>query len=112
MQRVTNKTTIKPFALCLILLCAASVPLTANAQTQTAAHTAWMAKHPGANLTVATLEKCKYTAARVPFQLEQPEREGVKVVFTDVTAEVFPRTDGAPFSGPATRQMQHADRPK
>ena len=31
---MTNKTSIKPFALCLILGFAASVPLTANAQTQ------------------------------------------------------------------------------
>ena len=72
----------------------------ADAQTQTAAHTGWMAKNPKANLTSAGLERCKYTEARVPFQLEQPEREGVKVVFTDATAEVFPEASGAKFAGP------------
>ena len=35
MQRLTNQTTIKGFALFLILGFAASLPLTANAQTQT-----------------------------------------------------------------------------
>ena len=71
----------------------------ADAQTQTAAHTDWMAKNPKANLTPAGLERCKYTEARVPFQLEQPEREGVKVVFTDATAVVFPE-GGGKFAGP------------
>jgi tetratricopeptide (TPR) repeat protein len=61
----------------------------ADAQAQTTAHSAWLAKTPNANLTPAGLERCKYTEARVPFQLEQPAREGIKVVFTDVTAEAF-----------------------
>ena len=72
----------------------------ADAQTQTTAHTAWLAKTPNASLTPAGLERCKYTEARVPFQLEQPLRDGVKVVFTDVSAEVFPKLDGAALGGP------------
>ena len=36
----------------------------------------------------------------MPFQLEQPDRDGVKVVFTDVTAQVFPDANGAAFTGP------------
>jgi tetratricopeptide (TPR) repeat protein len=70
-----------------------------DAQAQTAAHTAWLAKTPKANLTPAGLERCKYTEARVPFQLEQPLRDGVKVVFTDVTTEAF-ASAGAKLSGP------------
>jgi tetratricopeptide (TPR) repeat protein len=66
----------------------------ADAQAQTTAHTAWLAKTPNANLTPAGLERCKYTEARVPFQLEQPAREGIKVVFTDVTAEAFAGVGG------------------
>ena len=70
-----------------------------DAQMQTTAHAAWIAKTPNANLTPAGLERCKYTEARVPFQLEQPLREGVKVVFTDVSAETFAAV-GSKLSGP------------
>ncbi len=70
-----------------------------DAQAQTTAHAAWIAKTPNANLTPAGLERCKYTEARVPFQLEQPLREGVKVVFTDVSAEAFVSA-GSKLSGP------------
>ncbi len=69
----------------------------ADAATQLQAHQQWLAKNPSANLTPAGLARCKYTEARVPFQLEQPERAGIKVVFTDVTSEVF---GNAKFSGP------------
>src|SRR6185503_20782670 len=31
----------------------------------------------------ATFERSKYTVARVPFKLEQPEKEGIKIKFTD-----------------------------
>jgi tetratricopeptide (TPR) repeat protein len=70
-----------------------------DAQAQTTAHTAWLAKTPNANLTPAGLERCKYTEARVPFQLEQPARDGIKVVFTDVSAEAF-ASAGTKLSGP------------
>lgn len=73
----------------------------AEALARTSAHAAWLVKNPGVNLTPAGLERCKYTEARVPFQLEQPGREGVKVVFADVTAQVFPEANGAPFTSPA-----------
>ena len=72
----------------------------ADAQAQTTAHSAWLAKTPNASLTPAGLERCKYTEARVPFQLEQPLRDGVKVVFTDVSTEAFPKLDGGALSGP------------
>lgn len=60
-----------------------------EAQARTQAHSAWLAKTPNANLTPAGLERSKYTQATVPFQLEQPESEGVKVTFTDVSAEAL-----------------------
>src|SRR5690348_11797578 len=49
--------------------------------------------------SIATFEKSKYTQARVPFKLAQPERAGVKVSFVDATKEVL--GESAPdFSGP------------
>ncbi len=68
-----------------------------DAAAQLQAHQQWLAKNPNANLTPAGLARSRYTEARVPFQLEQPEREGIKVTFTDVTSEVF---GSAKFSGP------------
>jgi thioredoxin-like negative regulator of GroEL len=47
----------------------------------------------------ATFERSKYTAARVPFKLEQPDRLGVSVRFVDATKETL--GDAAQgFSGP------------
>ena len=69
----------------------------AEATAQLQQHQQWLAKNPNTNLTPAALERCKYTEARIPFQLEQPDRDGIKVVFTDVTAGVF---GGAKFGGP------------
>src|SRR5205814_1792846 len=52
---------------------------------------------PGA--TAATFEKSKYTQARVPFKLEQPAKDGIKMRFVDATKEVL--GDAAQnFSGP------------
>jgi Tfp pilus assembly protein PilF len=49
--------------------------------------------------SIATFEKSKYTQARVPFKLEQPDKEGVRVKFIDATKQVL--GDGAQnFSGP------------
>jgi tetratricopeptide (TPR) repeat protein len=69
----------------------------ADAAAQLLAHQQWLAKNTNANLTPMALARSKYTEARVPFQLEQPDREGVKVVFTDITSETF---GGAKWSGP------------
>ena len=68
-----------------------------DAVAQLQAHQQWLAKNTNANLSPAALARSKYTEARVPFQLEQPDREGIKVVFTDVTREVF---GDAMFTGP------------
>ncbi len=34
-------------------------------------------------------EQCRYTQIHIPFQLEQPAPQGVKVVFTDISAAAF-----------------------
>jgi Tfp pilus assembly protein PilF len=53
----------------------------------------------GPSTTIASFEKSKYTQGRVPFRLEQPDKEGVRVQFVDVTKETL--GDGARnFSGP------------
>ncbi|MEO8350221.1 MAG: FG-GAP-like repeat-containing protein [Chthoniobacteraceae bacterium] len=46
-----------------------------------------------------TFERCKFTQARVPFKLEQPEKEGIKIRFVDATKEVL-GDDASDFSGP------------
>ena len=49
--------------------------------------------------STATFERSKFTQARVPFKLEQPDKEGVKIKFVDATKETL--GDGAQnFSGP------------
>jgi hypothetical protein len=46
-----------------------------------------------------TFERSKFTQARVPFKLDQPEKDGINVRFVDATRDVF--GDGAQsFSGP------------
>jgi len=50
-------------------------------------------------ISAATFERSKFTQARVPFKLDQPERQGIKVTFADATREMI--GDGAQnFSGP------------
>jgi hypothetical protein len=44
---------------------------------------------PEAGLGMAAFERCKYTQARVPFKLFQPEQRGVDVKFVDATKEVL-----------------------
>jgi len=71
-----------------------------EALAQLQAHQQWLSKTPNANLSPVALERCQYTEARVPFQLEQPDRDGIKVVFTDVTADAFASLAGMKLSGP------------
>ncbi len=52
----------------------------------------------GGTVNAGTFERSKFTLARVPFKLEQPEKEGIKVRFVDATKETF--GDGANLSGP------------
>lgn len=53
----------------------------------------------GGGANAATFERSKYTQARVPFKLDQPEKEGIKMKFIDATREAF--GDAAQnYSGP------------
>lgn len=53
----------------------------------------------GPSVGIAPFERSKYTQARVPFKLEQPDRDGVRITFVDATKEVL--GDAAQnFSGP------------
>jgi Flp pilus assembly protein TadD len=44
---------------------------------------------PNPPADAAAFERCVYTQLRVPFQLEQPDRNGVKVTFADATRNAF-----------------------
>src|SRR6059058_5151189 len=43
----------------------------------------------GPAASAATFERSKYTQARVPFKLVQPDKEGIRIKFVDATKEVF-----------------------
>jgi tetratricopeptide (TPR) repeat protein len=51
-------------------------------------HQEILSKKPGFTSDVAFFERCKHTQAKLPFKLEQPLVDGVKVVFADATASV------------------------
>lgn len=52
-------------------------------------HQIILAAYKGPQPNVATFEKSRHTEPRVPFKLEQPAKEGIKVAFTDQTAAMF-----------------------
>ncbi len=52
----------------------------------------------GGSINAATFERSKFTQARVPFKLDQPEKEGIKVRFVDATRETLGNAQD--FSGP------------
>jgi tetratricopeptide (TPR) repeat protein len=58
-----------------------------------------LAEHPNRNTDLVMLERCVYTQARVPFELERPSPTGVKVVFEDATLSFF-GADAAKYRGP------------
>jgi Flp pilus assembly protein TadD len=51
-------------------------------------HQEILSKKPGFASDVAFFERCKHTQARLPFKLEQPLADGIKVAFADATASV------------------------
>ncbi len=61
-------------------------------------HQAILAKKTVPPGDVAAFERCKHTLARLPFKLEQPSAEGVKVVFTDATRALLGA--GSAWHGP------------
>jgi Tfp pilus assembly protein PilF len=54
----------------------------------------------GPAISATTFERSKYTQARVPFRLEQPDKSGIKVRFVDATKTAFGER-GPDYSGPA-----------
>ena len=69
----------------------------AEAQQELLQHQA-NAEAGAAGLGAATFERSKYTVARVPFKLAQPEKDGIKLSFVDATKDFLP--DAEKFSGP------------
>ncbi len=56
------------------------------------------ARQPNEPAGERAFEQCKFTQIRLPFELEQPERNGVQVAFTDATSALF--GDGGKYHGP------------
>ncbi len=54
---------------------------------------------PGGVITAASFERSKYTQARVPFKLEQPDSTGIPLRYVDASTEVFPES-GSTLGGP------------
>ena len=52
----------------------------------------------GGTINAGTFERSKFTQARVPFKLDQPEKEGIPVRFVDATKEVLGAAQD--FAGP------------
>jgi len=61
-------------------------------------HQEILAKKPGFASDVAFFERCKHTQAKLPFKLEQPLADGVKVVFADATVSIS--GNAAAYRGP------------
>ena len=61
----------------------------ADAAREMQRHQEILAKNPGASSGPAAFERCKYTRPRIRFVLEQPDRRGVPVRFTDATTASF-----------------------
>jgi tetratricopeptide (TPR) repeat protein len=69
------------------------------AQQELEIHQQIAAKNAGTPITPQKLEKSKFTKARVPFVLEQPEKPGIAVKFTDQSMTAF-GTNSGKYSGP------------
>ncbi|MBF8305567.1 MAG: Tetratricopeptide 2 repeat protein, partial [Acidobacteria bacterium] len=53
----------------------------------------------GPTVSAAPFERSKYTQARVPFKLDQPDKEGIRLRFVDATKEAL-GSGAQDFSGP------------
>lgn len=62
---------------------------TADAERELAEHQKILDRQPRPPTTVEALERCKYTRPLAPFVLAQPDRQGIKVHFTEATAAAF-----------------------
>jgi Flp pilus assembly protein TadD len=65
-------------------------------------------KPPAATATISTYERCKYTEARAPFQIEQPQARGIAVTFADVTRDALGDA-AASYRGPLGVIDPHQD---
>ncbi len=70
----------------------------AEAAEELKKHQALLAKRPNTANDPAAFERCKHTIAKLPFKLEQPLADGVKVIFTDATPTVVPNASA--YGGP------------
>lgn len=70
-----------------------------EAQEELKLHQQVQAKQPGGMGGLAAFERCKHTEIRIPFRLEQPDRHGIQVVFTDATASAL-GASAANYHGP------------
>ncbi|HEV2394185.1 MAG TPA: FG-GAP-like repeat-containing protein [Verrucomicrobiae bacterium] len=62
---------------------------TQKAAEELAKHQQILAKNPNVSSGPATFERCKYTQPAGPFALDQPERHGAAVHFSDATSAAF-----------------------
>lgn len=69
-----------------------------EADAELAKHKEVLARRPNPASDPSVFEKCKHTLARLPFKLEQPAAEGVKVLFADATKQFLP--DASKYHGP------------
>lgn len=60
-------------------------------------HQELLAKRPNPASDVAVFERCKHTLAKLPFKLEQPDKDGIKVTFAEASATAFGE---AKYQGP------------
>lgn len=69
----------------------------AEAEDELKKHQALLATRPNPVGDVAVFERCKHTLAKLPFKLEEPLADGVKLSFADATATAF---RSASYQGP------------
>ncbi len=70
-----------------------------EAQQALEAHQQVAAKNPGTTITPEKLERSRFTEARIPFILEQPQKQGIAVRFVDQTETAFAGS-ASKYSGP------------
>ncbi len=80
-----------------------------EAAEQLKLHQAILAKRGNVVADVATFEKCRHTAARLPFKPEEPLKDGIPVKFAEATATALP--NAAAYRGPvAVIDVEHDGR--
>ena len=70
----------------------------AEAAEELKKHQEILSKRPTTANALAIFERCKHTAVKLPFKLEEPLAEGIKVAFGDATRAALP--NAASYRGP------------